>query len=224
MAADAATNEHAGLEYEVGEVWEVDSAPDEHIVPPHVENIIVHRARRLKGSAELEKAILRFMPPVTGGPDKLFDGRLQASTSGALYIAERTGLPSRSTMFWRPDQPLALDYEGKRIRYRYPTRMAGARSLSWGFKSRWKPSRRARSCVCRSRTGGGRRTSRSEELRCYVQLSGWFPYQSSQAFQRATHPCSASRASDRALACAVESDRADSRSEHSARQRRPRPI
>ena len=41
IARDAASNERAGLEYEVGEVWEIDCAPDPDIVPPHVENIIV---------------------------------------------------------------------------------------------------------------------------------------------------------------------------------------
>jgi ATP-dependent DNA helicase RecQ len=176
VAADAATNERAGLEYEVGEVWEVDSAPDPHIKPPHVENIIVYHARRLKPAADVEKAILRFMPPVTGGPEKLFEERLQALPSGTLYIAERTGLPSRSTMFWRPDQPLALDYEGKRIRYRYPTDDGGRTVTFVGFQEPvdaipagtllrvslahwWRPSEKP-----------------DEELRCYVQLSGWFPY------------------------------------------------
>jgi len=177
VAADAVTDERAGLGYQVGEVWGVDSTPDEHIQPPHVENIIVCRARRLRSSADVEKAILRFMPPVIGGPDKLFEGRLQASSSGGLYISRRIGLPSRSTMFWRPDQPLALDYEGKRIRYRYATGDGGRTVTFVGFQDPveaipagtllrlslahwWRP-----------------RDNPDEELRCYVQLSGWFPYQ-----------------------------------------------
>ena len=97
VAADAA-NEHAGLEYEVGDIWEVESAPDESIQPPHVENVIVHRAWLKDRSPAPEKAILRLMPPIAGSPDRLFDGRLQVSPSGALYIAERTGLPGASTL------------------------------------------------------------------------------------------------------------------------------
>jgi ATP-dependent DNA helicase RecQ len=31
IASDAASNERAGLEYEVDEVWEVDSAPDQEL-------------------------------------------------------------------------------------------------------------------------------------------------------------------------------------------------
>jgi hypothetical protein len=121
VAADAVSNERAGLEYQVGEVWDIDSAPDPDLIPPHIENIIVLRARRLRLSRKLKETILRFMPPVAGGPEQLFDGLTQATAAGGLYIAERTGLPKRSTMFWAPDQPLRLDCDGKRLRYRYPT-------------------------------------------------------------------------------------------------------
>ena len=175
VAADACRNEHAGLEYDVGEVWEIESAPDPAIVPPHVENIIVRSARRLKHVENLEAIIRRFMPPLEGGPEGLFDGRLQALPSGALYVAQRTGLPSRSTMFWRPDQPLRRDLEGKRIRYRYPTDEGGRTLTFVGFQEPietipagallrvslahwWKPND----------------APPEEELRCHVQLSGWF--------------------------------------------------
>ena len=174
IALDDATNERAGLEYEVGEVWEIAHAPDPGIVPPHVENIIVLEARRLRRSEKLMETIRRFMPPVLGGPEKLFDGLAQATRAGGLYIAQRTGLPQRSTMFWVPDQPLQLDCEGKRIRYRYPGKDGGRTITFVGFQEPlpeipagtllrvslahwWRPVERPR-----------------EELRCFVQLSGWF--------------------------------------------------
>jgi ATP-dependent DNA helicase RecQ len=173
IAHDAASNEHTGLEYEVGEVWEIDSRPDPGIIPPHVENIVVQRASRLRRSEKLLETIHRFMTPVAGGPEKLFDGLAQTTASGGMYIAKRTGLPHRSTMFWTPDQALRLDYEGKRLRYRYPG--GGGRTLTFvGFQEPlteipagtllrvslahwWRPKERPR-----------------EELRCFVQLSGWF--------------------------------------------------
>ena len=174
IARDAASNERAGLEYEIGEVWEIDCAPDPDIVPPHVENIIVLRARRLRRSQRVAETIHRFMPPLVGSPEKLFDGVTQATAAGGLYIAERTGLPHRSTMFWAPDQSLRLDCEGKRLRYRYPTSDGGRTVTFVGFQEPlpeipsgallrislahwWRPKERP-----------------SEELRCFVQLSGWF--------------------------------------------------
>ncbi len=174
VTSDAATNGRAGLEYEVGEQWEIEYAPDLHLIPPHVENIIVLSAHRIGRVDDAPNFIRQHMPPVRGGPPALFDGLAQSSPTGALFIAKRTGLPSRSTMFWMPDQTLSMDVEGKRIRYRYPT-SDGGRTLTFvGFQEPvieipagtllrvslahwWRPKERP-----------------DEELRCYVQLSGWF--------------------------------------------------
>jgi ATP-dependent DNA helicase RecQ len=174
IARDAASNERAGLEYEVGEVWEIDSAPDPDIVPPHVENIVVLRARRLRGSQKAVETIHRFMPPLVGGPEKLFDGVAQTTSAGGLYIAQRTGLPHRSTMFWVPDQSLRLDCEGKRLRYRYPT-SDGGRTLTFvGFQEP-VPEIPAGTLLRVSLAHWWRPKERPEdELRCFVQLSGWF--------------------------------------------------
>ena len=114
------------------------------------------------------------MPPVTGGANLLYAGLTQAARTGALYIAERTGIPPFSTTFWRPDQPLQMTDDSKRIRYRYPT-PDGGRTLTFvGFQEPietipagalvrvslahwWRPE-----------------DDHAGELRCYVQLSGWF--------------------------------------------------
>ncbi len=175
VAPDEARNQPAGLEYDVGEVWEIESVPDPDIVPPHVENIIVVGARRIRRSQKVTATIHRFMPPVRGGTEKLFEGLLQATPTGGLYISQQGGLPQRSTMFWIPDRPLLVDCEGKRIRYRYPTRDGGRTLTFVGFQEPlteipvgtllrvslahwWCPQDRP-----------------DGELRCFAQLSGWFP-------------------------------------------------
>lgn len=174
IAADAAFNEHAGLEYEVGEVWEVAAAPAEHVIPPHVENIVVRAKRRLAVMSAPERFIETQMPPVAGGIASLYNGLAQAARTGALFIAERTGIPPFSTTFWRPDRPLQRTEESKRIRYRYPTPDGGQTLTFVGFQEPletipagalvrvslahwWRPD-----------------DDHSGELRCYVQLSGWF--------------------------------------------------
>ncbi len=174
IAANAVTDEHAGMEYRVGEVWEVDAAPAPSVIPPHVENIVVRAKRRLGPMSDPDRFIDAHMPAVAGGLEGLYQGLTQANATGALYIAERTGVPPYSTMFWRPDQPLARDDDAKRIRYRYPT-PDGGRTLTFvGFQEPievipagtlvrvslahwWRPEERP-----------------DDELRCYVQLSGWF--------------------------------------------------
>ena len=184
IAADAAVNEHAGLEYNIGEVWEVEGEAPAQLVPPHVENIVVQGRRRLGPMSNIERFIERHLPPRVGGTEQLYEGLAQAGLGGVLHIAERSGVPPYSTMFWRPDQPLTRIEDSKRLRYRYPT-PDGGRTLTFvGFQepievipagalvrvslSRWyRPDDRP-----------------DDELRCYVQLSGYFLDQVTRPFGR----------------------------------------
>jgi ATP-dependent DNA helicase RecQ len=174
IAADAAFNERAGLEYQVGEVWEVDARPAESLIPPHVENVVVRAKRRLASMYTPERFIEQHMPPADGGHELLFDGLLRACDGGALYIADG-GVPSCSTMFWRPDQPLARVEEGKRIRFRYPTSDGGRTLVFVGFQD--PPERIPAGALLRvSLAHWWRPENRPDvELRCYAQLSGWYP-------------------------------------------------
>ena len=134
IASDYETNPSFNMAYQVGEVWEVDYTSVSGLIPPHTENILVQNKCRLGRHHELAETILERMPPKDGGIEILYDGLTQHTTTGALYIAERSGVPAYSTMFWRPDRPLQLDDSAKRIRYRYPT-PDGGRTLTFvGFQ------------------------------------------------------------------------------------------
>jgi ATP-dependent DNA helicase RecQ len=174
IAPDAAANERANMEYQVGEVWEVETVVANDILPPHTENVIVQHKVRLAPMAGMIPFIQQHMPPKTGGVDVLYDGLLQAREMGAMYISQKSGIPSYSTMFWQPDKPLQRDNEGKRIRYRYPT-ADGGRTLTFvGFQ---EPIAEipARTLLRVSLAHWWQPEGWSvEEPRCYVQLSGWF--------------------------------------------------
>ena len=132
IAADAETNAHAGLleHFDRRCMGNPGRFGPDDFPPPHVENILVLHQSPRRPSDKVEETIERFMPPVCGGPETLFEGLTQATQAGTLYVAESTGLPHRSTMFWKPDRPLQLDAEGKRIRYRYPS-AEGGRTLTF---------------------------------------------------------------------------------------------
>ena len=164
----------ANREYEVGDVWEISAKPATSLIPPHNENIVVYKKQHLLTTRELEGAIELLMPPKTGDPTVLYEGLLQSTGSGALYIAKQSGVPPYSTTFWRPDQPLLRDTEGKRVRYRYPTETGSCTFTFVGFQEPlevipagtlvrvslahwWRPED----------------TPEAEEC-CYAQLSGWF--------------------------------------------------
>ncbi len=177
-AANAAGDNHSGMEYQVGDVWKIEAAPHPHIVPPHVETVIVYGKHRVRSGADTVKAIERFMPPLRGGIGTLYEGKVQRAESGSLYISEAEGIPAYSTVFWRPDRPLRLVDNGLRLHYCYEDSSGedpcGQRLAFVGFQEPldeipagalvrvslahwWRPADRP-----------------EEELRCYLQLSGWF--------------------------------------------------
>ena len=173
--------DHFNLVYHIGEAWEIEGSPPEFLRPPHVENIVVHGKRRLQNLA-LERVvghIERTMSPFCGGPEGLFDGLVQAVPAGPLFIAERpelahNGIPTRSTMFWRPDRDLVRDEGSKRIRYRYPTEDGGRTLTFVGFQEPL-PVIPAGTLLRVSLAHWWRPEDKPDvELRCYVQLSGWF--------------------------------------------------
>jgi ATP-dependent DNA helicase RecQ len=168
------THDGANMEYSVGEVWEVEATPASQLVAPHVENILVHRARRLGPMNTPERFIERHMPAHAGGPDRLYEGLVQTALGGSLYIVEPSGVPVFSTTFWRPDQPLTRVEESKRLRYRYPTPDGGRMLTFVGFQEPIEVIP-AGALVRVSLSHWWRPDDRpNEEPRCYVQLSGYF--------------------------------------------------
>ena len=73
LAADAAVNTHANQDYQVGEVWDVSGAPAEQIVPPHVENFVVHARRRLGVISDCVTLIQRHLPIADGSWQEIFN-------------------------------------------------------------------------------------------------------------------------------------------------------
>lgn len=174
IAPDQAVNDQFNLEYTIGDVWDVECTPDPQILPPHVENVIVHGKRKLPPLDDAPAFIQTHMPPRVGGLEVLYDGLTQATSAGALYIAARSGVPAYSTCFWQPDQALRRDDDAKRVRYRYPT-PDGGRTLTFvGFQEPL-PELPAGAVLRVSLAHWWRPDDMPNgELRCHVQLSGWF--------------------------------------------------
>ncbi len=174
IAPDMAFNEQFNADYRVGQVWEIEADPPDSVTPPHTENVVVRRRRLVGWADDLPSLIERHMPPHEGGLDALYDGLLQHKGAGPLHVAEAGGVPPYSTTFWRPDRPLQRDTDGKRIRYRYPTADGGHTLTFVGFQE--PPDVLPAGTLLRvSLAHWWRPADHPEvELRCYVQLSGWF--------------------------------------------------
>ena len=176
---NADPHDGANREYNVGDIWEItaEPVPETSLIPPHVEDYVVHEKQLIHSRPDtrcLVSPIELLMPPKTGHPQMLYEGLLRTTRNGALYVRVGSDVPSYSTVFWRPDQPLERDTDEKRIRYRYPTDNGGCTLTFVGFQEpleiipenmllrvslshRWRPQDRP-----------------DLEERHYVQISGWF--------------------------------------------------
>lgn len=174
---NADPHDGANREYEVGDIWEITGEPETSLIPPHNENFVVDKKSRLhtaEDPRDLISAIALLMPPKVGDPRNLYEGLLKTTGSGSLYVPAGDDVPPYSTTFWRSDQPLIRDTEGRRIRYRYPTENGGYTLTFVGYQEsietipagtllrvslahRWRP-----------------KDQPDIEERHYAQLSGWF--------------------------------------------------
>lgn len=197
-------DEHQGAnrEYEIGGIWEISAKPASTVIPPHHENIVVYEKRHLRTVTALESAIELLMPPNIGHPCELYEGLLQMSRSGALYIAEKSGMPPYSTTFWRPDQALNRDTDSRRVRYRYPTADGGCTLTYVGFQEPLETIP-AGTLVRVSLAQWWKPTDRTDnEERCHAQISGWFLEEPVRepALSRQTSPVEESALSQRSQA------------------------
>ncbi|MDE0401186.1 MAG: DNA helicase RecQ [Candidatus Poribacteria bacterium] len=184
---NADPHDGANREYEVGDIWQITGKAETSLIPPHNENFVVHQKSRLhttKDTKDLVSAIELLMPPKIGHPRELYEGLLRNTESGRLHIAKRSGIPSYSTTFWRTDQPLTLDTEKQRLRYRYPTENGGCTFTFAGFQE--PPGTIPVGTLLRvSLAHWWRPEDRPEvEERCYAQVSGWFLEESKQEEQK----------------------------------------
>ena len=166
-------HEGGGMHYAVGEVWEIDAAPVPRITPPHTEDILVQSSRCIGRMQNPVRFIEAHMPPLVGGVKMLFDGKLQRTNNGALYVAASTGLPNFSTTFWRPDRPLRRIETSHRIRYLYPAEGGDVTFAFVGFQA--PPPQIPAGVLVRISLAHPWRPADQpqEELRCYAQISGW---------------------------------------------------
>jgi ATP-dependent DNA helicase RecQ len=173
LDAHVAAHNSGGMHYAVGEVWEIDAAPAAQIAPPHCEDFVVQSSRRIGRMSNPAAFVEQHMPPATGELETLFEGKLQRTAGGALFVAASSGLPGFSTCFWRPDRPLRRIETGYRIRYVYASESGEATLVFVGFQD--PPAEIPTGTLVRiSLTRPWRPPERpDEEPRCYAQLSGW---------------------------------------------------
>jgi hypothetical protein len=157
--------------YQVGDVWEIEyELPDTMILEaPHIEDIFVTDHTHEKSNVPMVSTLAKIIKPWHGDVTQLFGGFLQFNKKGTAYIERVTGIPDRSTWFWKLDQPLIYEDEY----YYYQNKAIKFKVKYVGFNN--PLSRLEANTLLRVSVARWHRFFDSDDPeRCYMQLSGWY--------------------------------------------------
>ncbi len=176
------SNQPGDTEFDVGQIWDLDYRPRPDVRPPHVEDVLVYKKQQVGEEPHLRAFLLERVQPWRGAPKQTFEGLVRPTYEGSGYINEIMGVPSMSTGFWIPDQPLTLTTGSEnRLYYEYhgtfnrkPAKTHEVRFLRYvGYAppANYVPGG---TLVRLSLARWWRQEGSELEERCYLQMSGFY--------------------------------------------------
>lgn len=169
-------NQPVDTNFEVRQVWGIEFEARTNLESPHVEDVLI-TSKELKGTLKPSRTMLEMVekynsPIWRGSPDLLFDDCLLWTDNGSGYISEEGDIPDNSVGFWIPDKRLTKSIYYDKVRYSYRG-SDGWRSIPFvGYQEPIEiiPSGTlVRVSLARWWDRNG-----ETELRCSLQLSGWY--------------------------------------------------
>jgi len=157
------------------QIWEIKFKERREPKPPHIEDVLI-QTQELKTTLNDGIRILdyindREIPIWSGHPNKLFDEKIKWTEKGSGFINEEA-VPVHSVGFWISDRNLTKRVYYEKVRYDYRS-FAELKSLPYvGFEDPIEiiPS----GSLIRVSLARWWDTKGTTELRCPLQLSGWY--------------------------------------------------
>ncbi|MFD2918587.1 hypothetical protein ACFS6H_02625 [Terrimonas rubra] len=156
-----------------GFIYNMKFTSKSKIDPPHIEDVIVQSYDLVE---PLQVRMLDFIrnmgvPVWEGSPEELFDGKLQWTDNGSGYI-NKADIPTQSVGFWIPNQTLRKNIYYKKTRYSCNSNDTWYNIPYIGYDDAVKiipAGTLIRVSLARWWDQMG-----TTELRCPLQLSGWY--------------------------------------------------
>jgi hypothetical protein len=168
-------NQPENTDFETRQVWEIEFTERPNMKPPHIEDVLVD-SKKLKGSLKDEITILEFIKKRKieiweGSPEVLFNGKIKWTKNGSGYINDED-VSENSVGFWISDKDLTKSIYYDKPRYSYHG-SNGWRSLPYvGFDETIESI--PKGTLLRVSLARWWDTKGTTELRCPLQLSGWY--------------------------------------------------
>jgi hypothetical protein len=157
------------------QVYSIEFTERENINPPHIEDVLI-QSRKLKGIIKNDIKIIDFIKQRKisiweGNSNVLFDNKIKWTNNGSGYIS-KDNIPSHSVGFWVADKNLTKSIYYDKPRYNYKC-YSGWHSLPYvGFEEEIDiiPA----GTLIRLSLARWWDTKGTTEMRCPLQLSGWY--------------------------------------------------
>jgi hypothetical protein len=167
-------NQPKDVNFNVGDVWEIEYVPKQTILPPHYEDVLVINKKFIRKQQHMNSFLLANAPIWRGGTEALFDGLLIFEQNSSGYITNNHGIPKQSVGFWLPDQDIELTIFNDKRHYFYFVEN-GVDSIPYvGYEPPIDTI--PQGTLIRISLARWWKVPKVNitELRCYCQLSGWY--------------------------------------------------
>lgn len=157
------------------QVYSISFNERNNIDPPHIEDVLI-QSSTYKGTLKKDIKVIDFIKKRDaliweGNPDVLFDSKIKWTDAGSGYIS-KNNICDHSVGFWVPDKDLTKIIYFDKTKYVYKTANARRIIPYVGFDEELEviPA----GTLLRLSLARWWDTNGTTELRCSLQLSGWY--------------------------------------------------
>jgi hypothetical protein len=169
-----AKNQPKEVNFNVGDIWDIEYTPRQAITAPHYEDVLVSSHKFVRKQDKLNTFLLNNAPIWRGGTNVLFDGLLKFDHNSSGYINNKGGVPKQSVGFWLPDKDIELTiFQDKRHYFYFVDN--GVNSIPYvGYQKLIETIKQGTIIRISLARWWKVPIVSVTELRCYCQLSGWY--------------------------------------------------
>ena len=166
-------NQPLDSKFEIGHIWDIDYLPRPNRIKPHVEDVLVQKARYVRVQTRLNEYLIKTVNIWEGGPEIIFNGKIKFPNGQSGFLEQKFSEIKQSVGFWLPDKDLELTvlddhkhyfYFGEEQVFAFPyvgsnkviDKITKGTLIRVSLARWWSPN------IDR------------QQKRCYCQLSGWY--------------------------------------------------